>query len=437
MEDLEELKCIVCFEIFEEPLSLYCGHTFCKVCLLAHLDKSPKCPICKFTSLNKKDFKINELLNRLIKKHVIKDPLYQQSNPQTSTVLRSSSILKNEAALETLRSVLRNMTLKSSEAPLVSQICLKMEENRNRELSIQNNFHLSFNIQRDEFAIHKLIYDTEVKTIKNFCFQISPKQLEKYFINESIYTFNLLYTYSDDLYYEMMTDKMFGVITENDMLEAKQGYLFELLKTNHFSNTEVNVTARCINKIDISQVHILDISEHFDHLCSLERYPQELEIYYLKGETKQAKNFQFEDRHKKLIKQINFKFIHFINELKKNKMEMYDELSEHYNVTVTDQSLSIDYNTDTEKYLNFLFALLRIPETTKARVSQTNNPIEKLRAIKNFLDRTRPNSDPIYVLNYSLDIKRRINFHASILGIIFMTLIYSVYMVHFNVNFIF
>ena len=120
--------------------------------------------------------------------------------------------------------------------------------------------------------------------------------------------------------------------------------------------------------------HILDISEHFDHLCALERNPQELEIYYLKGETKQAINFQFEDRHKKLMKQINFKFIHFLNELKKNKMEMFDELAEHYNFAVTEQSLSIDYNTDTEKYLNFLFALLRIPEKTKARVSQTPNP---------------------------------------------------------------
>ena len=46
MEVPSEIKCIICFDVFEEPTSLICGHSFCKQCISAHLENTPKCPLC-------------------------------------------------------------------------------------------------------------------------------------------------------------------------------------------------------------------------------------------------------------------------------------------------------------------------------------------------------------------------------------------------------
>uniref|UniRef100_A0A3B3ZDV5 RING-type E3 ubiquitin transferase n=1 Tax=Periophthalmus magnuspinnatus TaxID=409849 RepID=A0A3B3ZDV5_9GOBI len=40
--------CPICLEIFMEPVTLLCTHTFCKVCFLESVDKSTLCcPLCR------------------------------------------------------------------------------------------------------------------------------------------------------------------------------------------------------------------------------------------------------------------------------------------------------------------------------------------------------------------------------------------------------
>lgn len=50
----EDLSCAVCAEIFVEPCTLHCGHSFCQLCLAAiwksNRSKSPLylyCPVCR------------------------------------------------------------------------------------------------------------------------------------------------------------------------------------------------------------------------------------------------------------------------------------------------------------------------------------------------------------------------------------------------------
>ena len=46
----DELKCGICLELFQDPRSLPCLHTFCRECIqrsLNETDHSLKCPVCR------------------------------------------------------------------------------------------------------------------------------------------------------------------------------------------------------------------------------------------------------------------------------------------------------------------------------------------------------------------------------------------------------
>ncbi|RHN45256.1 putative aminoacyltransferase, E1 ubiquitin-activating enzyme [Medicago truncatula] len=43
----EELSCAMCFELFFEPSTTPCGHSFCKICLQSTANKWRNCPNCK------------------------------------------------------------------------------------------------------------------------------------------------------------------------------------------------------------------------------------------------------------------------------------------------------------------------------------------------------------------------------------------------------
>ena len=41
------LECQLCLNLICEPVSISCGHSFCKVCLAKSLKHRKKCPICR------------------------------------------------------------------------------------------------------------------------------------------------------------------------------------------------------------------------------------------------------------------------------------------------------------------------------------------------------------------------------------------------------
>src|SRR3990167_6026228 len=42
-----EFECSLCMKILYQPVTIYCGHTFCRSCLVRTLDHSTKCPLCR------------------------------------------------------------------------------------------------------------------------------------------------------------------------------------------------------------------------------------------------------------------------------------------------------------------------------------------------------------------------------------------------------
>jgi len=46
--DLEDqCTCWVCFELFDDPVTLHCGHSFCEACVEMFHKKNPSCPFCR------------------------------------------------------------------------------------------------------------------------------------------------------------------------------------------------------------------------------------------------------------------------------------------------------------------------------------------------------------------------------------------------------
>ena len=51
----QHLKCSVCLSIFNDPVRLECGHTFCKKCIKMWIKKHNECPCCRI-NVTPKDF---------------------------------------------------------------------------------------------------------------------------------------------------------------------------------------------------------------------------------------------------------------------------------------------------------------------------------------------------------------------------------------------
>ncbi|KAM4633118.1 E3 ubiquitin-protein ligase TRIM39-like [Polymixia lowei] len=60
----EQFQCSICLDVFTEPVSIQCGHTFCKTCITEYWDESDlcQCPLCKKTFSERPDLGINVVI---------------------------------------------------------------------------------------------------------------------------------------------------------------------------------------------------------------------------------------------------------------------------------------------------------------------------------------------------------------------------------------
>lgn len=87
MEISEEITCIVCMNYFKSPVSLTCGHSFCKECIQLHLEERPFCPVCKYPSFNV-DLPVNITLQNIVQNFKKKRPEEFQDEEEEPTQIK-------------------------------------------------------------------------------------------------------------------------------------------------------------------------------------------------------------------------------------------------------------------------------------------------------------------------------------------------------------
>ena len=75
-DDLEDLiKCCICFDVYERPVCIECGHVFCLECIIEYQklteNKELRCPLCKrvFKRRRKHFWKVCIPLNQICSKY--------------------------------------------------------------------------------------------------------------------------------------------------------------------------------------------------------------------------------------------------------------------------------------------------------------------------------------------------------------------------------
>ncbi|XP_073336528.1 E3 ubiquitin-protein ligase TRIM21-like [Pagrus major] len=63
----DQLLCGICLDVFNHPVTLPCGHNFCKKCIMQHWDSSTncQCPSCKESFYKKLDLRVNTFISEM------------------------------------------------------------------------------------------------------------------------------------------------------------------------------------------------------------------------------------------------------------------------------------------------------------------------------------------------------------------------------------
>ncbi|CAI5666015.1 unnamed protein product [Oreochromis niloticus] len=64
----DQFLCCICLDVFTDPVSIPCGHNFCKNCITQHWDMNVmcQCPMCKETFYTRPQLRVNTLLSEVV-----------------------------------------------------------------------------------------------------------------------------------------------------------------------------------------------------------------------------------------------------------------------------------------------------------------------------------------------------------------------------------
>ncbi|CAG8516301.1 5190_t:CDS:10, partial [Ambispora gerdemannii] len=109
--NIEEFLCPICLQIIKEAFMGRCGHSFCYVCIVEHLDRKKDCPTCGAHLMRDQIFP-NFLLNRLLEKATAIAANQYESTPPTQTQQMKEKIMSTDLSVEDIDTMLITLLAK-------------------------------------------------------------------------------------------------------------------------------------------------------------------------------------------------------------------------------------------------------------------------------------------------------------------------------------
>ena len=373
MDPVDDLTCTICSSIFEKPVTVICGHTFCEVCIVAALRTLPKCPICGYPSLGFQKLNTNIAIQSLIDWHT-------KENPEL--IGRKSKIIKKEESIKT--SILDEIT----------------------DGEVLEILKKDINFTTIQYAN---------KTIKCIGFRLSKREKFRYFPGTS-YLLEIDYSHSDELFKLLVPDHHF--IGYNHPKTAsnkiKLGYLFLIEKIASFSLKTVSLVAKCKSQIFEIEKSSLNFTDHKEIVKMVNDKSELILLDFICGKELQLIQPDWiQSSCVRKLTHIEKKICNFINILKDTNEFIAEDFIKRYSANSFGSKFSIDWKKDVHAFLNTVISMLNIPMNHKRVISKNYNFVLRTNLLYDFMNSASFESDPIFFLNYDLN-NNISNFWANI-----------------------
>ncbi|XP_034528918.1 E3 ubiquitin-protein ligase TRIM39-like [Notolabrus celidotus] len=107
----DQFLCSICLDVFTDPVTIPCGHNFCKSCITEHWDTNDQCecPLCKEQCEKKPDLRVNTVLSEMaaqFKQSVLQETSSSSSEEQHTNTGEVLCDFCTETKLKALKSCL-------------------------------------------------------------------------------------------------------------------------------------------------------------------------------------------------------------------------------------------------------------------------------------------------------------------------------------------
>uniref|UniRef100_A0A3Q3F0T6 Uncharacterized protein n=1 Tax=Labrus bergylta TaxID=56723 RepID=A0A3Q3F0T6_9LABR len=92
--------CSICLDVFNDPVTIPCGHNFCKNCITEHWNTSDqyRCPMCKEAFTNRPKLRVNTFISEMVGQ--FRDKAQQEASSSSSSSELQEMCMKHDKPLE-------------------------------------------------------------------------------------------------------------------------------------------------------------------------------------------------------------------------------------------------------------------------------------------------------------------------------------------------